>query len=125
MQEAGFLFYRDGQKIFEENSQADEIYIIKRGQVELSKRVDGNELSMGVLEEGEMFGEIGTLTDSLRHIQARAIGNVYLRPMKLDQMLERMQSQIQEMVLGTETQCMATLGVNFVGSSENGILILA
>lgn len=66
--------YQDGQIIFEEGSYGDWIYIIEAGSVELSKKVRDKKVIIDMLEEGDVFGELGYIAKVPRTATARALG---------------------------------------------------
>jgi CRP/FNR family cyclic AMP-dependent transcriptional regulator len=66
--------YEDGQVIFNENTAGDWVYVVLNGSVEISKTIRGNRFIITMLEQGEVFGELGYLGDINRTATARAIG---------------------------------------------------
>ena len=88
--ESSFLFYKDGEVIFAENSPGKEIYIIESGKVEISQRLDGTKTPIVVLEKGAFFGEMAPITNTLRSATATAIENVFLTSFSMEEMIERM-----------------------------------
>jgi CRP/FNR family transcriptional regulator, cyclic AMP receptor protein len=70
--------YTDGQLIFKEDSPGDWVYIVISGQVEITKTMEGREVVIEVLKEGEVFGELGFLGGIRRTAAAKALGNTVL-----------------------------------------------
>jgi uncharacterized protein (TIGR02266 family) len=70
--------YTDGQLIFKEGSPGDWVYIVLSGQVEITKTMEGREVVIEVLKEGEVFGELGFLGGIRRTAAARALGDTVL-----------------------------------------------
>lgn len=66
--------YDDGQVIFKEGSPGDWVYVILSGSVEISKNADGKKFIIEILQQGEVFGELGFIGGAKRVAQARAIG---------------------------------------------------
>ena len=66
--------YQDGRIIFEKGSAGDWIYTIEEGAVELYKRVGEEEIVVGTLQAGDMFGELAYFAGIRRTVSARAIG---------------------------------------------------
>jgi len=66
--------YNDGQFIFKEGSSGDWVYVILSGSVEISKSVGGKKFVLGVLRQGEVFGELNLIAGIKRTSAARAIG---------------------------------------------------
>lgn len=58
-----------GTYLFQEGGQANELYYIQSGKVQISKIVpDGRELTMRVCKEGELLGELALFSPSARHM---------------------------------------------------------
>lgn len=66
--------YQDGEIIFKEGESADEVYRVLSGAVVVTKEVGGRSLTIEVLREGEIFGEMAFITDMPRSASARALG---------------------------------------------------
>jgi len=66
--------YQDGQVIFKEGSSGDWVYVIISGSVEISKTVNGEKFVVEILQEGEVFGELGFLEGIKRTATATAMG---------------------------------------------------
>ena len=66
--------YEDGQIIFKEGSSGDWVYVITSGTVEISKMVKGEKSVVELLQEGEIFGELGFLEGIKRTATATAVG---------------------------------------------------
>jgi ATP-binding cassette subfamily B protein len=62
-----------GRAVFEEGDAGDVLYVIVRGQLDVFRRdADGSERRVGVLEDGDFFGEIALLEDVRRTATVRA-----------------------------------------------------
>ena len=70
--------YTNGQLIFKEGSPGDWVYIVLSGQVEITKTVEGREVVIEELKEGEVFGELGFLGGIRRTAAAKAVGDTVL-----------------------------------------------
>ena len=66
--------YQDGQIIFEEGSAGDWIYTIEDGAVELYKQLGAEKIIVGVLQPGDMLGELAYFAGIRRTVSARAVG---------------------------------------------------
>lgn len=66
--------YQDGQIIFEEGSYGDWIYVIESGSIELSKTIDTRKVVLEVLQQGDIFGELGFISKAPRTATAQSIG---------------------------------------------------
>jgi CRP-like cAMP-binding protein len=50
-----------GDYVFREGELGTEMYIVQEGQVEILKRIGGEERQLAVLEKGDFFGEMSLL----------------------------------------------------------------
>jgi len=66
--------YKDGQIIFKEGSSGEWVCVVISGAVETSRTVGERTHVLGVLREGEIFGEISFFEGTTRTITARAVG---------------------------------------------------
>ncbi|HEU19190.1 MAG TPA: cyclic nucleotide-binding domain-containing protein [Deltaproteobacteria bacterium] len=66
--------YEDGEVIFEEGSHGDWVYVVESGAVELTREVGGKKVVLEVVTPGDMFGELGFITQLPRTATARAVG---------------------------------------------------
>ncbi len=63
--------YEDGEKIFKEGDVGPWLYFLLSGEVRVEK--DGEDLAT-LKRKGDVFGEMGMLTDSYRSASATAVG---------------------------------------------------
>ncbi|MBN1382110.1 MAG: cyclic nucleotide-binding domain-containing protein [Deltaproteobacteria bacterium] len=66
--------YQDGDVIYEEGSYGDWLYVISKGQVEISKKVGNSKVVIETLTEGDIFGELAFLANIPRTATASSIG---------------------------------------------------
>lgn len=71
---ATYETYQDEQVIFEEGSNGDWFYVVDDGEVEISKKVNGQKIIVEILKEGDVFGEIAYIDKQPRSATARAKG---------------------------------------------------
>lgn len=66
-----------GSYLFQEGSEANELYIILSGKVQISKMVpDGRELTLRLASEGDLIGELTLFCGTQRHsLNAKVIEN--------------------------------------------------
>jgi CRP-like cAMP-binding protein len=64
----------DGQYVFREGETGDLAFVVKSGKIEILKTADGKEMSLGVVSEGGMFGEMALIDNKPRMAGARAKG---------------------------------------------------
>jgi HD-GYP domain-containing protein (c-di-GMP phosphodiesterase class II) len=66
--------YPEGAVIIEELTDAERFFIIYRGKIEITKRLeDGEELVLAVQSDGDFFGEMALLDERPRSASARAL----------------------------------------------------
>ena len=66
--------YRKGQIVFMPHDRADAVFVLHSGQVKLSRiGDDGRELTIGVVEPGETFGEVDVLVEHPRDAVAEVM----------------------------------------------------
>ncbi|MDR0474990.1 MAG: cyclic nucleotide-binding domain-containing protein [Treponema sp.] len=64
--------YPKDSMLFAENEPGEELYIIQKGSVKISKIVDNNEVLLAVLKAGDIFGEMSLLESKPRAASATA-----------------------------------------------------
>jgi len=89
------LYYEDGEVIFEENSVGADMYIIESGNVQISQRISDRKTTVAVLGKGDFFGETAMLADIPRNLTAVSIGRTTLMAFCIEEVLYRMQSNLQ------------------------------
>ncbi len=67
------LTLKPGERVFREGDEADAAYIIESGSIEISKSVQDDSVVIGVIPQGEMFGEMALIDDQPRSGTARAV----------------------------------------------------
>ena len=70
--------YGVGEAIFEEGKLGDSFYIVRKGQVRVTKVQGGEEMVLSELGEGEGFGEMALLIDQPRTATVKALSEVNL-----------------------------------------------
>jgi hypothetical protein len=68
--------YSDRQKIIEEGDSGDSMFIIRSGKTSVVTHILGREIELAVLDEGDVFGEVGFLTGRPRTAAVIAVGPV-------------------------------------------------
>jgi uncharacterized protein (TIGR02266 family) len=66
--------FADGEIIFEEGSSGDWVYVVMSGTVEVSKTVHGRKFVLGLVERGEIVGELALIGAVKRTATTMAIG---------------------------------------------------
>jgi CRP/FNR family transcriptional regulator, cyclic AMP receptor protein len=68
--------YGDGDIIVTEGIMSNNAYVIIKGKVRISQKVDKKVVTIGTLKEGEVFGEMGLIAETVRSANVSAIGDV-------------------------------------------------
>ena len=71
---AAYETYQDGQVIFAEGSNGDWIYVVEDGEVEISKKREGEKIVVEILKPGDIFGEMAYIDKTPRSATATARG---------------------------------------------------
>ncbi len=74
----------DGKFLFAEGDRGDEAYIIKDGQLEITKQTSGREVLLAVRGEGVVIGELALLEEAPRMASVRARGLTTLITIRKD-----------------------------------------
>ncbi|MFM9957411.1 MAG: cyclic nucleotide-binding domain-containing protein [Phycisphaerales bacterium] len=69
---AELVSFDPGKVIFAENDKPDGMYLVRRGQVRISKKFPGGERGLAYLTKGDVFGEIGMIRGTPRTATATA-----------------------------------------------------
>ncbi|MBI5638316.1 MAG: cyclic nucleotide-binding domain-containing protein [Nitrospinae bacterium] len=68
--------FSDGQVIITEGVVSTKAYIIQKGKVRISKKIDSKSVTVVTLAEGDIFGEMGLFQETVRYATAIAMGEV-------------------------------------------------
>ncbi len=68
--------YADGELIVAQGSPSDYVYRIRSGEVEVFSELEGQEVVLGSMKEGDFLGEMGIIEGQKRSASARAKGPV-------------------------------------------------
>ncbi len=83
--QAGFVrHYRDNELLFCEHEPGEELYIIQKGKIKITKIVDNNEVLLAVLKPGDIFGEMAILENKPRSASAISFGESELLAVSKD-----------------------------------------
>jgi CRP/FNR family cyclic AMP-dependent transcriptional regulator len=70
--------YMDKQVIITEGIMSQKAYIVMSGEVAISKKVGARTVTIGILQKGDIFGEMGLFQETVRSATATARGDVAL-----------------------------------------------
>ena len=76
--------FRTGDVIIEKGSYGICAYVIKSGRVEVSDLFNNKKIVLGILEEGQIFGEMGLVEDQPRSATVTAVEDVLLAVISRD-----------------------------------------
>lgn len=82
------IVYPKGSIIFAEGEPNDYFYLVVKGRIKISKVVDNKEMILGLLDRGEIFGEMAILNKQARAATAVAHEETVLRKYSADTLLE-------------------------------------
>ncbi len=77
--------YSNGDSIVSEGIISNNAYIILEGKVNVTKKVDKKSILINTLNEGEVFGEMGLISQSVRSASVVAVGNVTIGVIEREQ----------------------------------------
>ncbi len=69
-------YYADGEAIITEGIMSNNAYVVLKGSVRVTKKIDKNVVAVGTLNEEDVFGEMGLLSKSVRTANVSAMGDV-------------------------------------------------
>ncbi len=81
-----------GQLIVREGESGDCMYVIQSGEVEVVKKCDGKEITIGIRKEGDFFGEGALFVQAIRDASVRARGPVRVLTIDKKNLLRRLQA---------------------------------
>lgn len=87
--------YPKGTMIFAESMPGQELYIIQKGSVKISKIVNDNEVMLAVLKPGDIFGEMSLIENKPRSASAIAYEDATLLAVNRENFARMVQSQPQ------------------------------
>ncbi len=77
--------YANGDVIVSEGIVSNNAYIIFEGKVSITKKVDKKSILINTLSKGEVFGEMGLISQSVRSASVVAVGNVTIGVIEREQ----------------------------------------
>jgi hypothetical protein len=83
--------YRAGEVIFHENDEGDVAYIIDQGRVEVTKKLEGQEIHLATLNAGEIFGEMSLIEERPRSATVTAATDTTVRVVPREEFFQSLQ----------------------------------
>ncbi len=87
--------FADGETIVSEGVVSNNAYIIMEGKVNVTKKVDKKTVLINTLKTGEVFGEMGLISQALRSASVVAVGNVTIGVIEREN-FEKLVSELPE-----------------------------
>jgi CRP-like cAMP-binding protein len=84
--------YEPGEVIVRENDFGETAYIIGEGQVEVSKKLDGQDVHLAYLGVGETFGEMSMIDEKPRSATVTAVTQTVVRAIRRDDFFNSFQT---------------------------------
>ncbi|MBT3305874.1 MAG: cyclic nucleotide-binding domain-containing protein [Alphaproteobacteria bacterium] len=66
-------FFKKGDEIFQEGDPGDAAFLVETGSVGIFKTVEGEEIQLATMNDGELFGEMAIIDGSARMAHAVAL----------------------------------------------------
>lgn len=113
-------YYSDGDIIVTEGIMSNNAYVIVKGKVRITQKVDKKIVTIGTLKEGEVFGEMGLISETVRSANVSAVGDVTVGVIgkeqfdkAMDELAEGMKPIIQALVgrLRNTTHLLTRIGL--------------
>jgi CRP-like cAMP-binding protein len=95
--------FSDGEVILSEGIISNNAYVVLSGEVRITKKIDRKTLVLGTLKEGDVFGEMGLITRSVRSATVSALGDVevgFIDKEKFDELLSTLPEDLQAIIKG-------------------------
>ena len=77
--------YADGDIIVSEGIVSNNAFIIIEGKVNVTKKVDKKSVLINTLQAGDVFGEMGLISQTVRSASVVAVGNVTIGVIEKEQ----------------------------------------
>lgn len=87
--------YHDGDVVFLEHEIGNELYIIQQGNIKIKKVVANSEITLAILQKGDILGEMAILENLPRSATAVAYGKTMLLAINKDNFQVMVQQQPQ------------------------------
>ncbi len=84
--------YEAGEVIIQENDFGETAYVIAQGQVEVSKKIDGQNVHLAYLGAGETFGEMSMIDEKPRSATVTAVTETLVSEIQRDDFFNNFQT---------------------------------
>ena len=86
--------FDDGEMLFEQGQVADGAYVLRKGKVRIFRDSGEHEITLGYVERGSMFGEMGLIESKGRSASAQAVGPVEVEYIDREGLRSRVPDQL-------------------------------
>lgn len=93
--------FSDGEVIISEGITSNNAYIVLHGKVRVTKKLDRKTLVISTLKEGDIFGEMGLITKTVRSATVSAMGDVevgFIDKEKFDELLDTLPQDVRVII---------------------------
>lgn len=93
--------FSDGDTIISEGIVSNNVFIIIEGKVNVAKKMDKKNVLVAQLKEGDVFGEMGLISGTVRSANCTAVGNVTIGVIdkdKFNELIESLPDDLQAVV---------------------------
>jgi len=93
--------FSDGEVIISEGITSNNAYIVLRGRVRVTKKLDRKTVVISTLKEGDIFGEMGLISKTVRSATVSALGDVevgFIDKEKFDELLATLPEDIRTII---------------------------
>jgi flavin-dependent dehydrogenase len=85
--------YRDGEIVYQQGELGQCMYVIQRGEVEVTRRRGDQEFCLALLRAGDFFGEAALFQNDVRTCTVRAVGDATILTLEKPMLLRRMHQE--------------------------------
>ena len=93
--------FSDGEVIISEGITSNNAYIVLRGRVRVTKKLDRKTVVISTLREGDIFGEMGLISKTVRSATVSALGDVevgFIDKEKFDELLDTLPADVRTII---------------------------
>jgi CRP/FNR family transcriptional regulator, cyclic AMP receptor protein len=126
--------YSDGDIIINEGDMGNNAYVVIKGQVRITQKVNEKVVTVGTLKEREFFGEMGLISETVRSANISAVGDVIVSVIDrdfFDTAMSKISEDMKPIILTlverrrSTTHLMTRIGLEFENTKENISSILS
>ncbi|MEW6571111.1 MAG: cyclic nucleotide-binding domain-containing protein [Nitrospirota bacterium] len=117
--------YDNGEIIFREGEAGDRMYVVQSGKVKITKRSPSGDLTIAVLKNGEIFGEMALFDRLPRSATAEAFGEARVLGIDKEKLFRTISTDptLAFRILESMSQRLRKLGEDFMKLQKRGLSI--